>query len=88
MRGNQETSSMILDVADRNEMKQNTVIGVSMRHFDAAFNKIKPSVSEKVSLFFVCMKFSKTNQMNKYCCFSPLIYHSSCEFRMHTCIQA
>ena len=88
MKRNQETSSMILDVADCNEMKQDTVIGVAMRHFDAAFKKIKPSVSEKVSLFFVCMKFSKTNQMNKYCCFCPLIYHSSCEFWIHTCIQA
>ena len=43
---------MLLDVTDRNEMKQDTVIGVAMRHFDAAFKKIKPSVSEKVGLLF------------------------------------
>lgn len=54
MRGNQGTSSMILDVADCNEMKQDTVTGVAMRHFEAAFKKIKPSVSEKVGLLF-CM---------------------------------
>ena len=43
---------MILDVTERNGMKQDTVIGVAMRHFDAAFKKIKPSVSEKVGLLF------------------------------------
>ena len=52
MRGHQGTSSMILDRSESIGMQQDTVVGVAMRHFDAAFGKIKPSVSEKVRLVY------------------------------------
>ena len=39
---------MIVDMIESDGMQHDTAVGVAMRHFDAAFRKIKPSVSEKV----------------------------------------
>ena len=48
MMRNQGTPSVIVDMIEPDGMQHDTAVGVAMRHFDAAFRKIKPSVSEKV----------------------------------------
>ena len=56
MRESQRASSMILDLNESVGMQQDTIVGVAMRHFDAAFKKIKPSVSEKDQLVYQFMQ--------------------------------
>ena len=44
----QSMSSMNVAMNESGGTQSDTVVGVAMRHFDSAFKKIKPSVSEKV----------------------------------------
>jgi hypothetical protein len=52
MRGSGGTS-MILDMNESDGIQYDTIVGVAMRHFDAAFKKMKPSVSDKVNFVVI-----------------------------------
>ena len=54
---------MILDLNESVGMQQDAVVGVAMRHFDAAFKKIKPSVSEKVRLVYSILRANESNKI-------------------------
>ncbi|XP_028392638.1 nuclear valosin-containing protein-like isoform X2 [Dendronephthya gigantea] len=56
MKGYQGTSGLMLDANGPDVIQQDTIVGVAMRHFDAAFKKIKPSVSEKDQLVYKYMQ--------------------------------